>query len=308
MLSRVAERIYWMARYVERTENTARLISVNAHLVLDMPKAAQLGWEPLVDLLGARSLFYSNYGDASERNVVRFLVHDGENPGSIPSSLQGARENARTIRDVIPAEAWEQVNELYLTATRHVEDGLSRRHRFDYLTRIILGAQTITGILAGTMNHDAGYSFLRLGRNLERADMTSRIVDLRSRTLLEETSGQLAPFENIQWVSLLKSLSAFQMYRRKVGVDVDRADVLGFLLRDVEFPRSFGHCLEAIATAVAGLPRNSGVVVIAKELHERLASADPETLVDMQLQEFMDELQKGLIELHNVISDTYFLH
>ncbi|MDH5648820.1 MAG: alpha-E domain-containing protein, partial [Gammaproteobacteria bacterium] len=145
MLSRVANNVYWMARYIERAENTARLINVNTHLLLDLPKRVRLGWEPIVDITSTQEYFYSLHDEADERSVVRFMVTDTRNPASILSSLGMARENARTIRDIIPREAWEQVNELYLKAKANAHNVMTHRHRYDYLRSIILGAQTITG-------------------------------------------------------------------------------------------------------------------------------------------------------------------
>ena len=167
MLSRVAENIYWMARYIERAEDTARLVNVTTNLVLDLPKKVSFEWGTLVDITGYGDIFKERYGVADERNVVRFMVGEVNNPGSVIRSLDLARENARTIRDIIPRESWEQINNFYLKSKANLQQGLSRSGRYDYLRWTILGAQTITGMLAGTMNHDAGYDFLRMGRNLE---------------------------------------------------------------------------------------------------------------------------------------------
>ena len=184
MLSRVANKIYWMARYLERAENTARIINVNTHLLLDLPKRVRLGWEPIIDITSKRDYFYSLYEEADEHSVVRFMVTDMRNPDSMLSTLNMARENTRTIRDIIPREVWEQVNTLYLNAKTNARSVTTQRHRYDYLRSIIAGVQTVSGMLAGTMTHDEGYDFLRMGRNLERADMTTRIIDVRSASLV----------------------------------------------------------------------------------------------------------------------------
>ena len=148
MLSRVANRIYWMARYLERAENTARLINVNTHLLLDLPKRVRLGWEPILDITSRRDYFYDLYEEADERSVIRFMVSDTRNPDSILSSLNLARENTRTIRDIIPREAWEQVNSLHLNTKSNARSVMTQRHRYDYLRSVILGVQTISGMLA----------------------------------------------------------------------------------------------------------------------------------------------------------------
>lgn len=306
MLSRVASKIYWMGRYVERAENTARLINVNTHLLLDLPKRVLLGWEPIVDITSSRDYFYSLYEEADERSVVRFMVTDTRNPGSILSTLNIAREDTRTIRDIIPREAWEQTNELYLKAKTNAQSVLTQRHRYDYLRTIILGAQTINGMLAGTMIHDEGYEFLRIGRNLERADMTTRIIDVRSATLLPEMSEELTPFANLQWMSVLKSLTAYQMYRRKMRLRISRPDVLKFLLMEETFPRAFNHALRQLNCCLNNLPNNEKPFKLLIELQNKLLHAKPHELNQEDLHRFIDELQLSLIKINDSIHENYF--
>jgi uncharacterized alpha-E superfamily protein len=306
MLSRVASNIYWMARYIERAENTARLVNVNTHLLLDLPKKIRLGWEPIIDISSSRDEFYALYSTADERSVVNFMVTDVKNPSSILSSLNMARENARTIRDIIPREAWEQINELYLQSKSNAASVLTHRHRYDYLRSIITGAQTITGLLAGTMTHDEGYSFLRMGRNLERADMTTRIIDVRSATLLPEMTEDLSPFENLQWVGVLKSLTAYQMYRREVRLRVSRPDVLRFLLQEARFPRALYHTLLEVESCLLTMPKHEKPLRLLKKLQRVLKLAKPQELKQQKLHEFIDELQLGLITINDSISKTYF--
>lgn len=306
MLSRVADHIYWMARYIERAEDVARLINVNGHLQLDLPRDVRTGWEPLIQITGGDDIYRERYEETDERSVVRFLIGDQNNPGSILSSVGAARENARTIRDIIPREAWEQVNELYLHVRGNLQSGLSKGRRFDYLKTVILGTQQITGLLAGTMLHDAGYDFLRMGRNLERADMTTRIVDVRSANLLSD-SGGFKPFENIQWMSVLKSLTAYQMYRRHMQVAVRRVDVLAFLLQNRQFPRSYYHCLGEVQACLESLPHNDTPLRTVLQLQRVVSEADPKVLSQSDLHAFIDDLQLGLANLHSQIVDSYFL-
>jgi uncharacterized alpha-E superfamily protein len=306
MLSRVASNIYWMARYIERAENTARLVNVNTHLLLDLPKKIRLGWEPIIDISSSRDEFYQLYSTADERSVVNFMVTDLKNPSSILSSLNLARENARTIRDIIPREAWEQINELYLQSKSNAATVLTHRHRYDYLRSIILGAQTITGLLAGTMTHDEGYNFLRMGRNLERADMTTRIIDVRSATLLPGMAEDLTPFENLQWVGVLKSLTAYQMYRREVRLRVSRPDVLKFLLQEERFPRALFHTLLEVESCLHTMPKHEKPLRLIKKLQRVLKNAKPQELKQEKLHEFIDVLQLGLITINDSIDKTYF--
>ena len=305
MLSRVAENIYWMARYIERAENTARVIMVNSNLLLDLPKHVQLGWQPIVEILGAEEHYLEQNSDFDERQVLKYLISDPDSTNSILNSLRQARENARTVRDIVPRETWERINDLYLYARSSALSGYSKKGRFDYMQKIILGAQTITGLLAGTMLHDMGYDFLKMGRNLERADMTTRIIDVRSADLLPEHEA-LTPFENIQWMSVLKSLTGYQMYRRTVQERVSRPYVLKFLLKDKQFPRSFFHALLEVKACLQNLPRNEKPITLLNEIGKKVLRADQAILKQDELHSFIDELQLGLAELNSLITKTYF--
>lgn len=306
MLSRVAANLYWLGRYVERAENTARLINVNSNLLLDLPKRVRLGWQPIIDIFGAGDVYGQQHESADERSVVRFLVASPANPGCILNSLTMARENARTVRDIIPREAWEQINDLYLLVKNDTNRAFAQRSRFDFLRQVILGAQTLTGLLAGTMTHDEGYAFLRIGRNLERADMGTRIMDVRSASLLPDMPEELTPFENIQWMSVLKSMTAYQMYRRSVRLRVRRQDVLRFLLQSRQFPRSFLHCLCEVDGCLRDLPGNERAVAQVHELQSKLAAIDVEKLQQGQLHTALDKLQLGLAAVSDAVVASYF--
>ncbi|GGW88588.1 alpha-E domain-containing protein [Alteromonas halophila] len=306
MLSRVAHHIYWMARYLERAENTARLIQVNTHLLLDLPKSVTLGWEPIVDMLSFRDTFYEKYDTADEKSVIRFMVTDTRNPGAIINSLAEARENARIIREIIPSEAWEHINNLHMTAKEDGQSVLTRRHRYDCLNRVIVGNQTITGLLDGTMNRDEGYAFLGLGRHLERADMTTRIIDVRSASLLPEVTAEQSAFDNIQWMSVLKSLTAYQMYRQEMRLRIQRADILNFLMKKDTFPRSLTYSLAQIKQCTSELPNPAPVIDQANTIEKELAALKTAQLKQEKLHEVIDDLQLGLVNVHNAINDNYF--
>jgi uncharacterized alpha-E superfamily protein len=306
MLSRVAENIYWMARYIERAENTARIVTVNANLLLDLPKGIAPGWRPLVDITGANKLFEDHYKDYGERYVVRFLIGDERNSGSILTALVAARENCRTIRDFVPREAWELLNQIYLFAREDLSKGMTKGGRHAYLKRVIQGAQNINGLLSGTMLHDQGYDFLHLGRFTERADMTTRIVDVRSANLLPDETTELRPFETIQWVSVLKSMTAYQAYRRSEQVRVLRGPVLRFLFQNEAFPRSVVHCVESLRNSLSKLPRNESALRVAGRLKRNLEGTEPRRLNQQQLHDFIDDLQIGIGDLHQEIARTWF--
>lgn len=308
MLSRVAENIYWLARYLERAENTARLLAANATLHLDLPRGITPAWEPVIAMAGARELFEQHHLDYSEKQVVRFMIGYEKNPSAILSSLHAARENARTIRDYLPREAWELINKHHLDAAEQLDEGVSKRGRHEYLKRIILSSQTLNGMLAGTMNHDQGYSFLLLGRNIERADMTTRIIDVRTENLLPTESAELQPFETIQWVSLLRSLSGYQMYRRSMQARVRRGDVLIFLFQSQDFPRSIRHNLCNIERSLKTLPNHGPAVRILYEIKTKILSTEVEKMKCSPLHNFIDQVQIALDQVHSEIKNTWFLH
>jgi uncharacterized alpha-E superfamily protein len=307
MLSRVAENLYWLARYVERAENTARLVNVNDFLLLDLPRGTTPGWEPLIAITGSRPLYQELYRRCDERSVVRFLVGDRRNPASILSCLQMAREDCRTVRDILPREIWEVLTQLVLHVREDLAAGLTKGARHAYLRRVIEGSELMTGKIISTMLCDEAYHFLAMGRNIERADMTTRIIDVRTGDLLPGETTELRPFETIQWVSVLKSLSAYQMYRRKMQAQVQRSEVLRFLFLDRQFPRSFRRCLDAIGESLATLKNPLGIVDPLRAFIAKVEATPVEELRRDDLHAFVDALQLGLIELHAQIATTYFL-
>jgi uncharacterized alpha-E superfamily protein len=306
VLARVVENVYWLARYLERVENTARLVSVNTNLLLDLPKGLAPGWQPLIDITGSRAMFDARGSRADERDIVQFLLADPENPGSIVSSFKRARENARTLRDILPTEAWELLNQSFLEFIEELSTGLNKRTRFNFLKRIVQTSQTIIGALEGTMNRNDAYTFLMLGRNIERADMTSRIVDVRSAQLLPDDAPELRPFDTIQWVSVLKSLSGYEMYRLSRRTRVSRTDVLEFVLRGEQFPRACVFSLRQIEQCLLALPRSAGVLDALAGVLRFLGEADMATLDQPGLHELVDRLQLHINGVHDGIAQTYF--
>ncbi|HLA70257.1 MAG TPA: alpha-E domain-containing protein [Steroidobacteraceae bacterium] len=306
MLARVVENVYWLSRYIERAENTARIIGVNTNLLLDLPGGIAPGWLPLVDICGNRAEFNIKGTKGEERDVVQFLIADKENPGSICSSLTAARENARTLREILPTEAWELLNEFFAAFNKDLATGINKRTRFDFLKRIVVALQTLAGMLDGTMNRNDAHAFSTLGRNLERADMTSRIVDVRSAQLLPAETPELRPFETVQWMSVLKSLSGYQMYRLRMRTRVKRTDVLQFLLRDDQFPRSCQYCLTQLATSLKPLPRSEGVLDVLEGAAKFIERAPLATLDQPGLHELIDNIQLHIHNVHNGIAESYF--
>lgn len=307
MLSRSAERIYWLARYMERIENSARLVSVYMNLLMDLPKGVEMGCLQLVRINGGEDIFTEHYKASNERNVTRFLLVDEDSPISLYSSLKFARENMRTTRELLPDEAWKQVNEMYLFAKKNLDTVNNRRGRVIFLDNIMEGCQRFTGLLSGYMSHNNLYRFILLGRNIERADMTSRKLELAALLLSESRSNEMRHYESILWMNILQTLNALLMYRQHVRRRVKGDDVLNFLLRDTEFPRSIACCIRDIGGAIAKLPNHDLLPKKVIELDKYIQCIDTRKATQKQLRKILDDLQCRLGSLHNAISENWFL-
>lgn len=307
MLSRVAENLYWLGRYIARAENTARLISVHSHLLLDLPRGMKLGWSPLVDILGANQGFAERYDDDwSEANVVRFLFTDVENGSSVAASIAAAREILRTVRDSTPRDAWEQINALHLFLQERGERHLPRAQRQPGLDRVTDAMLLMRGVLGANMSHDVGYQFMRIGMNLEQADMTTRIVDVRTVDLIQSKTDELRPFVHIQWMSVLRSLMAYQAYRRHEKIRVSGPAVLRFLLEDRGFPRSVTFALNALGNSLSHLPAYRGSERSINRVKALIQDANFERLLERGLHDWLDEIQVGIAAIHEALTGSYF--
>ena len=307
MLSRVAENLYWMARYLERAENTARFINSTTQVLLDLPRGASFGWDVLLKAAGLDALYDEHYGKPNEADIMRFLILDERNPSSIVASIHSARENTRTFREVLPMEIWERINGLYL----YIRDNAGRATqgrgpRWEVLNGVIERRQSIIGLLTGSMSHDLAYQFLKLGRNVERADMTTRILDVNSAVRLPMEGAAAETARERLWMSTLNALSAYQMYRQHVGVHVEGPAVVGFLLADPHFPRTVRHCLGEIENCLCDLVNYEAPLNVARHAWKRLEAMRFDDFTPESLHENLDQMQKDLAELHTVISRQYF--
>ena len=310
MLSRVAESIYWMSRYIERAENVARFVDVNLRLILDQPGGMQTQWEPLVATTGDDEVFTERYGDPSREAVIRFLTFDAENPNSIISCLRAARENARSIRENISSEMWEQLNDTYLMVNETSEEwAMAEPHQF--FTDIKVASHLFMGQTDNIMSHGEAWHFCQLGRLIERADKTSRIVDVKYFILLPSVGDVNTPYDDIQWGALLHSASAFEMYRRTYGLIAPKK-VVTFLLLDREFPRSVLYCLskaEESLHAISGTPLETFSNPAEQglgQLRSEFAYAQVDWILASGLHEFLDAFQTKLNLVGEDIYKTFF--
>ncbi|MFN8498757.1 MAG: alpha-E domain-containing protein [Anaerolineae bacterium] len=260
MLSRVAESLYWMSRYLERAEDVARILAVNFQAALDAPQLTEsLTWEPIVDITGDRYILQSQYGAFTGETVSRFLIGDPANPNAILTCIERARENARSVREQISREMWEEINRLY-HLVRAADVSEITRNPYTFFSDVRNGSHLFQGITDATMAHGEGWYFIQAGKYLERADKTTRILDVKYHTLAESigTAGDTNPVAALQWIALLKSASAFEPYRR-VHSQLQAWRVADFLLLDQAFPRSvyfsLGQTRAALQSTSDGGPR-----------------------------------------------------
>ncbi|MCA9048415.1 MAG: alpha-E domain-containing protein, partial [Planctomycetaceae bacterium] len=214
MLSRVAHLIYWMARYVERAENLARFIDVTLQTILDQPENTAGQWEPLVRATGDEEWFEQHYDSFSSENVRQFLTFDRDYHSSIRTSLSVARENARTVREVISSEVWEQLNAYYHFVRDAAERGVSATSA-EFYDSVKQHSHLFNGTVDATMTHGTGWHFANIGRLLERADKTSRILDVKYFTLLRTVQDVDTTSDDLLWSAVLRSVSGFEMFRKR---------------------------------------------------------------------------------------------
>ena len=312
VLSRVAERMYWLGRYLERADATGRLIEVNANLLMDLPARLPLGWQPLIDITGAGALFKELHGaddGTREADVYRFMATDARNPGSIVNSLALARDNARNVRETMPRVTFEYINELSMYARSALPKATSRVRRSEALGGISRRIQQLEGFLSQNMLHDANWELLRLGNYVERADMTTRIVDLRTADLFA-AQHELAPFEHVQWRSILRSAFAMQSYNAAVRRPVSASRALAFLFKDERLPRSYLRCLQAVQRSLVALPRHEQALAVCGRAMRTLEQTDVRALgqpdAASDLHTFIVRCQGELVDLHAAILQTYF--
>lgn len=311
MLSRVADSIYWMHRYIERAENVARVIDVNLRLLLDQPIGTTEQWAPVVETTGDRQFFQDRHGAATRENVMAFLTFDTANPNSIFSCLRAARENARSVREVISSEMWEQVNKFYLMVRNAAAAGHIPQDPHDFFTEIKLASHLYVGITDATMSHGEGWHFGRMGRLIERADKTSRLLDVKYFLLLPKVADIGTPIDDIQWTAVLKSASAFEMYRKRFGL-IAPQHVADFLLLDRDFPRAVHYCivkaeesLHAISETPIGTFRNDAEKRLGR-LRSELDYASIQEILAAGLHEFLDGFQAKLNRVGDDICNTFF--
>jgi uncharacterized alpha-E superfamily protein len=257
MLSRIADSLFWLARYIERAEDTARILDVNYYMMLENShhQPYRLRWEPLIVMAGEEERFKQFYSEANAATVFAFLAFRADNPSSITQCIAKARENARTIRDYISREMWEDLNGLYHSVNRFepAEEISAGPHRFCNAVRF--GSHRFHGVTDATLPHDDGWQFLRVGCYLERAEMTARLVDVQYQNLLVTPASVATTPDNYQWMAVLRSVGAYEAYHRQYHSPIEPERVAEMLILHPLHPRSIRFSMTEVQ---AGLRAVSG--------------------------------------------------
>ena len=314
MLSRIADSIFWLARYIERAEDTARILDVTFHTLLEQKQQPfGMRWDPIISMAGEETLFRQLYSEPNATNVFEFLAFSPNNPSSIMQCITKARENARTIRDRISREMWEDLNGLYFTLGRFdpLEETVAGPHRF--CGRVIFGSHRFHGVADATLPRDEGWEFLRVGWALERAEMTARLVDVQYRNLLVP-SADAAPPDNHQWMAVLKSVGAYEAYHRQYHSPIDPAKVAEMLILHPQHPRSIRFSstemqagLRAISNTAAGSYANEAERLTGKVL-ERLRYDRIDEILKGGLHGYLTEMIRMFNSIGGSIARTYFYY
>jgi len=316
MLSRVAHSLYWMARYIERAENIARLVDVNLQLLLDLreldEKKLAAYWLPIVQATGDDKEFFKLHKRATGQAVTEFLVFQNENPNSIVQSICAARENARMVRDQLTLELWEELNRLYLFVRSPQARKVWDRSPSEFFQEIKAGSLHLIGIASATLLHDEGWWFVQTGQFLERADKTTRILDVRHQTLPEKGAPKIVSQTNtLEWAAVLRSCSAWDAYKTFYGADMNPRLVAEFLLFNDSFPRSVRFCVSELNRAVR---RISGVAEgnfsnDAEKLTGRflaeLQFSTVDDIFEIGLHKYLDEAQTKLNDIGEALFRAY---
>ncbi len=312
LLARYADCLFWLARYIERAENLARILDVNETFSRDS-KGAQ-NWRSIIDLHSDHERFVATGQEIHAANVLHFYITDADNPTSIAYAVRFARENARTLRPLISTEMWVQLNIFHSWVSTLRPDDLSPGQLNTILERIKTACQTHTGIVEGTFFRDQGWHFYQIGRLIERADQTTRLLDMKYHLLLPAPADVGSAIDISQWNTLLRSAAGYHAYRRVHPRGISPGSVTGFLLLNRRFPRSAYVCVREIALLLGELTsrfdlRCSSVAAEQLDsLHGLLAAITTQEILLQGLHEFLDLIQVRLMAVTRDLSECFFGH
>lgn len=297
MLSSTAERIYWMARYTERVENTSRLINVNFDLLLDIPHDEISDLVHLIEITSSLDKFSKK---PTKENILKFLIYDQKNSGSIKYCLEMSKINSRYLRPLLPKTAWEQFNNMHISFLSSYE----QTNNSSILHEVIRDSQRFFAIVSDAMARNDVYNFIKLGRFIERADMLSRLIE---EQILRKEAYVSKHYENLQWMSILKSINGYESFKILNKEELRRINVLPFIIKDKNFPRSLIYCLDQTIRPLKELPSSKESLKVISKLKDATKNIKAIS-TDKQIKDFVDFFQKVLIDVHILVSKNYFIN
>ena len=315
LLARAAEYLYWAGRYLERAEDAARVVNVHGETHFDMPVGEDVGWSPLLEVTGSGSLYEERFGSlehsplptgqiCAEDRIIRFVLIDRDNPSSLLSSIAQARSNLRQARSVVPREVWELCNELWAALTQREAHVFSRDTRARWLRLVVDECYRINGVLLGTMRHDEALTFLRMGQQLERAEMTCRVLAVRATNALAGL-----PFDSYQdahHMAILRSLASYQPFQRTGPTGLKTGALLRFLIQDDELPRSVKACLGELHGLLSTLPDHGAASLACTEAVALITPAPITDLSSEGLRTLLDRTHQAIAGIHDRITMSFF--
>ncbi len=306
MLSRVAERLFWTARYLERAESLSRVIKTLSRLRMDVPRGTELPWTTLLTILGNHSEYRASGRAATETNIMKFMISEIETPTSILFSVNSARENARTTRGVLPTEVWECLNELYLFCKDNADKSVARKNRFKFLNELERRCQLLNGLMMLIQRRDHGYRFITLGHLIERIDFTLRVINTLSSAIAERIESKPA-FDSLIWASLLESLAARGSYRRSYGPLVEPDSAISFLVLEPQLPRSIAFCVRNIKKAYRPMKKKAAVMPRIEMLEQLLVKFNAFDMSDVAIREALEQVRLTASSISDISTKTWFM-
>lgn len=311
MLSRTADAIYWLNRYIERADSYARFLDVNMQLMLDLPTGEQ--WLPVVETTGDAELFHSRYNSADRENVLKFMISDEDNPSSIWSCVRSARENTKAARELLSSELWIAMNAFYIEMEETVHKLSAIENQPEFFAWVKEKCALHLGLMDSSVSQTEAWHFGCLGRYMERADNTSRLLDIKYFYLLPEPSLVGTTVDLLQWQAVLKSASALEAFRRTEG-SITPAAVADFLILSPSFPRSIRFCmiqveksLRAVSSGDSGLVYRNTAEKRAGAFRSMLDYTDIADIFRAGLHEYLDQIQLRLNETGAAIHELFLV-
>ncbi|MWB78564.1 hypothetical protein GLS40_11045 [Pseudooceanicola sp. 216_PA32_1] len=309
MLGRTAGGLFWMFRYLERSENTARMLDTGFRIALTGSQQAESEWESIVTTSGARDLYLQKYDSFDQAHVINFLLRDKDNPSSILSSIEAARSNARMVRTALSSEVWEATNETWMLLKQTLARQVSVKNLAEVLTSVRQQSSLVRGALHGTMLRNEIFDFARIGTFVERADNTARILDVKYYVLLPSAAFVGSSMDNAQWETILRSVSAFRSFRWLNESDSSPKAIAAFLILDKRMPRSLAFCYAKLAGNLAYLSqKHAGTLPsleIAQQTYAKLNDREIDSIFDEGLHEFLESSISDTARLASQIQEDF---